>query len=98
MKELEQITDKEFCLETITFKSVKEGDDFGICSVRCDLSNDSTSGDYKVDGVTGQTSGALKLPPDQSVIRLVQLMAGSEGIQAIELKDNEKNIVSSYDP
>ena len=78
--ELEQIKDKEFCLETIAFKSIKEGDNFGICSVRCDLSNDSTSGDYKVDGASGQTSGALKLPSDQSIIRMVKIMAGTDGI------------------
>ena len=53
MKDLNEMPDEDFHIKAIHFKSVSDGMNVGICSVRVELTNGYTSGDLKVDGVTG---------------------------------------------
>ena len=64
MKDLNEMSDEEFHIKAIHFKSTSDGLNVGICSVRVELTNGSTSGDLKVDGSTGQTSGTMFMPKD----------------------------------
>ena len=72
MKDLNEMPDEDFHIKAIHFKSVSDGMNVGICSVKVELTNGYTSGDLKVDGVTGQTSGTMLMPRDPKVIKSAQ--------------------------
>ena len=85
-------------LKAIHFKSVCDGLNTGICSVRCDLANGESSGEMSVPGMRSSTLGVLNIPQKQSVIRKVQAYADQQGVFNIFMKDAEGNVICSYDP
>ena len=66
--------------------------------MRCDLSNGESPCDFKVDGVKPSTSGNLRFEADQSAIRKVQAYCDECGVFNIFVKDEEGNVITSYDP
>ena len=98
LSELYEMPVQKFHLKSIHFKSVNDGLNVGICSVRCELSNGVSSGELSVDGVRTSTSGVIHVPADQTVIRKVQAYSDECGVFNIYMKDEQGNVVCSYDP
>ena len=93
-----EITEENFRLKSISFKSVNDGLTTGICSVRCELDNGVSSGELSVEGAKGQTSGKIDFPSDHSIITKAQAYNDDMGVYNLFLKNTGGEVVSSYDP
>ena len=64
VSELYEMPEQNFRLKSIHIKSVNDGLNVGICSVRCELSNGVSSGELCVAGARSSTSGVMNMPSD----------------------------------
>ena len=71
-EDIDAMSDKDFILKSITFRSCNDGPNLGICSVQVHLSNEESSPEFKVAGIRGITVGKITMPGDKSVVEEVK--------------------------